>query len=81
MPMQNCVVNIDMHMHDNITVYLIVIHSKILAKSIKLRLGFKSLLGWDFSEFRSFNLVKIVTPCCISFGFLAGPLGDSEIEN
>ena len=27
------------------------------------------------------NLVKIVTPCSISFGFLAGPWWDSEIEN
>ena len=40
----------------------------------------KSPLGWDFSVFRSFNLVKIVTPCSISFGFLAGPWWDSEIE-
>ena len=35
------------------------------------------------SAFRSFNIVKIVTPCSISFGFLAGPKwdSDSEIEN
>ena len=31
------------------------------------------------SAFRSFNLVKIVTPCSISFGFLAGLWWDSEI--
>ena len=33
-----------------------------------------------FSVFRSFNTVKIVTPCSISFGFLAGPGWDSEME-
>ena len=27
-----------------------------------------------------FNLVKIVTPCSISFSFLAGPWWDSEME-
>ena len=36
--------------------------------------------GLGFSAFRSFNLVKIVTPCSISFGFLADPWWDSEIE-
>ena len=36
-----------------------------------------------FSAFRSFSLciVKIVTPCSIGFGLLAGPWWDSEIEN
>ena len=28
----------------------------------------------------AFNLVKIVTPCSISFGIFAGPWWDSEIE-
>ena len=34
-----------------------------------------------FSAFMLFNLVKRVTPCSISFGYLAGPWWDSEIEN
>ena len=33
-----------------------------------------------FSVFRSFNSVKVVTPCSTSFGFLAGPWWDSETE-
>ena len=28
-----------------------------------------------FSAFSSFNVVMIVAPCSISFGFLAGPVG------
>ena len=45
----------------------------LLAVQVTAGLGF-------FSAFTSFNLVKIVTPCSINFGFLAGPWWDSEIE-
>ena len=45
-----------------------------------LRVQVTTGLGF-FSVFRSFNLVKIVTPCSKSFSFLAGPWWDSKIEN
>ena len=60
-----------------------VLVNKSILVGIILRIigGFekKSLTaGVGFFVFRSFNLVKIVTPCSISFGFLAGPWWDSE---
>ena len=47
----------------------------LLRVQVTVGLGF-------FSAFRSFSLciVKIVTPCSIGFGLLAGPWWDSEIE-
>ena len=48
----------------------------------RLHIAWVSSHRWAriFSVFRSFNLVKIVTPCSISFSFLAGPWWNSEIE-
>ena len=48
-------------------------HCTLLGVQVTAGLGF-------FSVFRSSNLVKTVTPCSISFSFLAGAWWDSEIE-
>ena len=72
--------------HGNFCAYGSRMQKKIPSRSVR---GFRGTcldctlpgvqVTTDFSfAFRSFNLVKIVTPCSISFSFLAGPWWNSK---